>query len=152
MVRDLHQKLVQKSILLFFISILFATSFYGQNRNDKHLIKKLDELISENYKSIAPGCAVIVTKGGQIVYKKAFGIANLELNVPMRPDMIFRIGSVSKQYTAIVILQLVEQGKIALQDSIQKYVKDFPSKGYTITIENLLTHTSGITDYQAITD
>jgi len=65
----------------------------------------------------------------------------------MQPDMIFRIGSITKQFTAIGISQLVEQGKISLQDSIQKYIKDFPSKGNTITIENLLTHTSGIPDY-----
>ncbi len=64
--------------------------------------------------------------------------------------MVFRIGSITKQFTAVAILQLVEQGKISLQDSVQKYIKDFPSKGYTITIENLLTHTSGLVDYTSI--
>jgi CubicO group peptidase (beta-lactamase class C family) len=62
----------------------------------------------------------------------------------------FRIGSITKQYTAISILQLVEQGKISLQDSIQKFIPDFPHKGHTITIENLLTHTSGIVDYEVL--
>ena len=70
----------------------------------------------------------------------------------MKPDMIFRIGSITKQFTAIAILQLVGQGKISLQDSIQKYVPDFPHKKYTITIENLLTQTSGIKDYMAISN
>ena len=70
----------------------------------------------------------------------------------MQSDMIFRIGSITKQFTAIAILQLVEQGKISLQDSIQKYIHDYPTKGYTITIENLLTQTSGIKDYMAISN
>jgi len=74
----------------------------------------------------------------------------MELDVPMQPDMVFRIGSITKQFTAVAILQLVEQGKISLQDSIQKYIKDFPAKGYSITIENLLTHTSGLIDYTSI--
>ena len=63
---------------------------------------------------------------------------------------VFRIGSMTKQYTAIAILQLVEQGKFFLQDSIQKFIKSFPFKGHTITIENLLTHTSGIKDYEQL--
>ncbi len=71
-------------------------------------------------------------KKGQVIYEKGFGIADIELSVPMRPEMIFRIGSMTKQYTAIAILQLVEQGKISLQDSIQKFIKSFPYKGNTI--------------------
>jgi len=70
--------------------------------------------------------------------------------MPMKPEMIFRIGSMTKQYTAVAILQLVEQGKISLQDSIQKFIKEFPGKGHSITIENMLSHTSGITDYEVL--
>lgn len=110
----------------------------------------LDTLISNRLPDVAPGCVVLVASKGQIVYEKAFGLANLELHVPMQPDMVFRIGSVTKQYTAIAILQLVEQGRISLQDSIQKYIPDYPSKGHTITIEHLLTQTSGITDYEVL--
>jgi CubicO group peptidase (beta-lactamase class C family) len=125
---------------------------HGQSKQDKQLAKQLDQLISEKYKTIAPGCVVLVAKKGHVIYQKAFGSANVELDVPMQPEMIFRLGSITKQYTSVAILQLVEQGKISLQDSLQKYVKDYPSKGHTITIENLLTHTSGIKDYQAIED
>lgn len=64
--------------------------------------------------------------------------------------MVFNIGSVTKQFTAVAILQLVEQSKISLNDSVQKFIPDFPSKGYTITIENLRTHTSGIKDFMQI--
>ncbi len=138
-------------------SIFFISSFllplictYGQTRQDKQLEKKLDELLSTQFKTSGPGCEILVAKKGSIVYKKAFGNANIELNVPMKPDMVFKLGSITKQFTAVAILQLVEQNKISLQDSLQKYIKDFPPKGHIITIENLLTHTSGITDYMQL--
>ena len=141
---------MQKSILLFF-SFTFVLLFaQGQSLQDKILEKSLDSLISSQIKVTEPGCALLIAKDGQIVYDKAFGSANLELNVPLQSDMVFRIGSITKNFTAVAILQLAEQGKISLKDSIQQYIKDFPSKGYTITIENLLTHTSGIIDYTSI--
>jgi CubicO group peptidase (beta-lactamase class C family) len=136
-----------KSLTVILISIFFLTSSFGQNRQDIKLSKNLDELIPKRLIEIAPGCVIMIVKNDKVVYKKAFGVANTELNIPMQPNMLFRTGSMGKQYTAISVMQLVEQGKISLQDSIQKYIKDFPSKGYTITIENLLTNTSGIKDY-----
>jgi CubicO group peptidase (beta-lactamase class C family) len=136
-----------KPFSLFLLFVLLFTSSFGQSRQDKKISKSLDELISKRFTEISPGCVVMVVKDDKIIYRKAFGLANTELNIPMQPGMLFRIGSMTKQYTAIAVLQLAEQGKIDLQDSIQKYIKDFPSKGYTITIENLLTNTSGIKDY-----
>jgi CubicO group peptidase (beta-lactamase class C family) len=141
---------MNKIISIFFFSFLTLSIVKGQSKEDKQLIKNLDGLISEKLNSVSPGCAVLVAKKGQVIYEKGFGTANIELNVPMRQEMIFRIGSMTKQYTAIAILQLVEQGKISLQDSIQKFIKSFPFKGHTITIENLLTHTSGIKDYEQL--
>lgn len=136
-----------KILSVFFILVLVITSSFGQRKQDKKLSKSLDELIPKRLIEIAPGCVVMIVKNDKVLYKKAFGIANTELNIPMQPNMLFRTGSMGKQYTAIAVLQLVEQGKISLQDSIQKYIKDFPSKDYIITIENLLTNTSGIKDY-----
>lgn len=137
--------------ILGFLFLLCAISF-GQTKQDKKIKTALDELIPKRFPAIAPGCVVLVAKAGKVIYKKAFGTANLESNIPMEPNMIFRIGSITKQFTAISILQLVEQGKIHLQDSIQKYIVDYPYKGYKITIENLLTQTSGIKDYMAISN
>ena len=114
------------------------------------LSQQLDPLLSAAIPSADPGVVVLVAQKGKVVYEAAFGSANLELEVPLKPNMVFQIGSVTKQFTAVGILQLMEQGKISLQDSVQEYVKDFPAKGATITIENLLTHTSGLTDYTAI--
>lgn len=138
-------------LLLATIFLLSSTmNVTAQSRQEKQLIKNIDQLITNQYASIAPGCIVLIAKKGQIIYNKPFGTANLELNVPLQPAMIFRIGSITKQYTAIAILQLVEQGKVSLQDNIQKFVKNFPDKGHIITIENLLSHTSGIADYESL--
>ena len=116
---------MQKAIVISIFLILNFTASFAQNKQDKKLTESLDKLISERLANVAPGCAVLVAKKGQVMYEKGFGIVNIELAVPMQPDMIFRIGSMTKQYTAIAILQLIEQGKISLQDSIQKFIKNF---------------------------
>jgi CubicO group peptidase (beta-lactamase class C family) len=116
------------------------------SKTDKQLSFKLDTMLSKLFKPNEPGCAILIARKGQVIYKKAFGIADLELNIPNNPDMIFEIGSISKQFTAVAIMQLVEQGKISLQDPINKFIEDYPMNGYQITIEHLLTHTSGLKD------
>jgi CubicO group peptidase (beta-lactamase class C family) len=138
---------MNKLLIGFLIFCTTQSGSYGQTKQDKQLTKVLDDMLSGQFKSTDPGCAVLIAKKGQIIYQKSFGSADLEFNVSIKPDMIFRIGSMTKQFTAIAILQLVEQNKISLKDSLQKFIKDFPSKGHTITIENLLTHTSGIVEY-----
>jgi CubicO group peptidase (beta-lactamase class C family) len=136
-----------RPFLLLSIAFVSVITSYGQN---KTIEKKLDELLAKQFRPTEPGCAILVAKQGNIIYNKAFGSANLELGVPMRPHMVFKIASITKQFTAVAILQLVEKGLLNLKDSLQKYIPDYPSKGYTITIENLLTHTSGIRDYMQI--
>jgi CubicO group peptidase (beta-lactamase class C family) len=74
-------------------------------------------------------------------------MAQMELGVPIRPEMIFRIGSITKQFTAAAILKLVEQGKLSLDDDVTKYLPEYPTHGHPITIERLLSHTSGIANY-----
>ena len=133
------------------VTLLYGTSF-GQGKQDKKLMFALNEVIAKRIPNVAPGGVVLVAKKGKVVYKEAFGTADLESNIPMGPDMVFRIGSITKQFTAISILQLVELGKIHLQDSIQNYIPDYPYRDFRITIENLLTHTSGIKDYMSISN
>jgi CubicO group peptidase (beta-lactamase class C family) len=79
-------------------------------------------------------------------------MADLELGVPLEPDMVFRIGSMTKQFTAVAVLMLVEEGKLALSDPITRFLPDYPTGGRTITVEHLLTHTSGIKSYTAMDD
>ena len=88
-----------------------------------------------------------MVKDGRTLFRKAYGMANLELGVPLQPDMVFRLGSITKQFTAAAILMLAEEGKLSLQDPIEKHLPGYPTQGHAITIEHLLTHTSGIQSY-----
>lgn len=106
----------------------------------------LDRIIAAESRSTDPGGEILVARRGQIVYRKTFGMANMELAVPMRENMVFHIGSLSKQMTAVAILQLMEQGKLSLQDDIRKYLPEFQVLADTVTIEHLLTHTSGLAE------
>jgi CubicO group peptidase (beta-lactamase class C family) len=142
--------MLYKLIFCLALSLICLKDLYGQNSDSKQLARDLDSLISNRQPAISPGCVVLVAEKGRIIYEKAFGLANLELQVAMQPGMVFRIGSITKQYTAIAILQLIEQGKISLTDLIQKYIPDYPLKDHPVTIENLLTHTSGIADYEVV--
>ncbi len=130
-------------------SFLFLITLCSAQKSiDKvKLAAEFDKILSTQFKSDGPGCAALVAYKGEIIYKKAFGLANIENTVPMNADMIFRIGSITKQFTAIAILRLLEQGKLDLQDELTKYIPDYPVNGKKITIEHLLTHTSGIKSY-----
>jgi CubicO group peptidase (beta-lactamase class C family) len=107
----------------------------------------IDALLKASFPADRPGAAVIVTKGGETLFRKAYGMADLELGVPLQPDMVFRLGSITKQFTAAAILMLAEEGKLSPQDPIEKHLPGYPTQGHTITIEHLLTHTSGIQSY-----
>ena len=134
------------------VTVIFIHTSIAQTIADKQLAAKMDQLLSEQFKTGETGAAALVSRKGQIIYKKAFGTANLELNIPMQPNHVFRIGSISKQFTAVAILQLMEQGKLGLQDDITKFIPDYPTHGHKITIEHLLTHTSGIQSYTGMKD
>jgi CubicO group peptidase (beta-lactamase class C family) len=106
-----------------------------------------DALLARHYPQDAPGAVAIVVKDGRTVFRRAYGLADLEFGILLEADMVFRIGSVTKQFTAAAILQLADQGKLALEDDVSKYVEGFRSGAHRVTIEHLLTHTSGIQSY-----
>ena len=114
---------------------------------DKDLIHQMDELLSLTYLPGRPGASVIVAQDGQALLRKGYGLANMELNLPVEPYMVFRLGSITKQFTAAGVLMLLEQGRLSLQDEITRYLPDYPTQGRKITIHHLLTHTSGIKSY-----
>jgi CubicO group peptidase (beta-lactamase class C family) len=130
--------------LLFALALSAAAQATGAN---KDLGAAINALLAETFKPNEPGAAVIVVKDGQAVFRKGYGMANLELGVPIEPDMIFRIGSVTKQFTAVAVLMLAEQGKLSLSDEITRFLPDYPTQGHKITVEHLLTHTSGVKSY-----
>lgn len=109
------------------------------------LEERLDAIVKDVYSNESePGAAVIVVIDGKPVLRKGYGIADMESGAQVTPEKIFRIASVTKQFTAVAILQLVQQERVQLDDPITKYVSDLDTRGKTITIEHLLTHTSGI--------
>ncbi|HEY1200263.1 MAG TPA: serine hydrolase domain-containing protein [Niastella sp.] len=111
------------------------------------LAAKADSLILTVFKDKdGPGGVFMIAKNGKAIYQKAFGKANLELNVDLSPENVFQLGSMTKQFTAVAVLMLEEQGKLNVKDPISKYIPDYPS-GDKITIHHLLTHTSGIKDF-----
>jgi CubicO group peptidase (beta-lactamase class C family) len=135
------------SLFFCFGLLLSSVAGFNQSKESKNFAKSIDQFLSKQFPAHRPGCAILVSKKGQVIYRNAFGLADLELNVTMKPEMVFRLGSITKQFTAVAILQCVEQGKISLQDDIQKFIPDFPPQKKQITIENLLSHTSGLVEY-----
>lgn len=111
------------------------------------LLPQIDGLLAPVFKAGEPGAALLVMKDGKPLVRKAYGLADLELGVEMRPDHVFRIGSMTKQFTAVAILMLMEKGQLALADPLTKFLPDYPVQGRTVTVEHLLTHTSGIQSY-----
>ncbi len=141
------------SIYLAAVFLCIALSFQivaQTPASSSALTSSINQELEKVFKPNEPGAAVIAVKDGQVVFRKGYGMANLELGVAIEPDMIFRIGSITKQFTAVSILMLMEQGKLSLSDEITKFLPDYPTQGYKITIEHLLTHTSGIKSYTGL--
>lgn len=133
------------------LAVLFALSFAAPavavSAKDAALVARLDALFAKAYPADEPGAAVIVQRDGETILRKGYGMANLELEIPVEPDMVFRLGSITKQFTAVAVMMMVEEGKLRLDAPITEYLPDFPLKGKRITVENLLHHTSGIKGY-----
>jgi CubicO group peptidase (beta-lactamase class C family) len=114
-------------------------------RSTESLAAEIERMLVEAYPDAeGPGAALLVVRQGEVLYRGARGMANLELGVPLSADHVFRLGSITKQFTAAAILLLEERGKLTVDDPITEYLPDFPTHGHEITIAHLLTHTSGI--------
>lgn len=111
----------------------------------------VDAIFQRVIKGDSPGAAVLVAKDGEILYQKGFGFASLEHHVPIKPETKFRIGSITKQFTASAILKLQEDGLLSVNDPLSKFIPDFP-RGGEVTIHHLLTHISGIHSYTSKPD
>lgn len=107
---------------------------------------EVDDLFEKYNDTEIPGIAVSVNKDGQSIYQKGFGMANLEYGIPITTKTKFHVASLSKQFTAFMILKLEEDGLLSVTDDVRKYVPELPEYGNTITIDHLLTHSSGIRD------
>ena len=137
------------TLSLFAISFVFSATVRAQDATnvDALLAKTIEATLSPHFKADEPGATVIVTRNGKPIFRGAFGLANMEKKTPLKPDDVLRIGSLTKQFTAVAILILADQGKLKVSDPITKYLTDYPKTGDAVTIEHLLTHTSGIPSY-----
>src|SRR5690242_11726102 len=131
------------SYLLALLCLLPLTCFAQDG-----VATKIDDYIQAEMKAQQiPGVSVAVMKNGEIVLAKGYGLANIEHQVPVKPETIFQSGSMGKQFTATAVMMLVEEGKLSLDDKITKFFPDAPEAWRNITIRHLLTHTSGMGDY-----
>ena len=106
--------------------------------------------LEETYVPDRPGASVIVMKDGETIHEAGYGLANVEWGIPITPDTVFRVGSITKQFTGAAIMLLEQRGLLSVDDPITKYLPDYPTHGHLITIEHLLNHTSGIKSYTGI--
>jgi CubicO group peptidase (beta-lactamase class C family) len=108
---------------------------------------ELDKIIAaELQETNTPGASIAIVRGDQVIYAKGFGVSNVETNAPVTPDMLFRLGSTTKMFTAVALIQLAEQGKLKLDEPIGKYAKGLSPKIATLTANQLLSHMSGLKD------
>jgi D-alanyl-D-alanine carboxypeptidase len=135
-----------------FYALIAATGLLVANADaaTRSAINAAKAILEETYAADEPGAAIIVMEKGEIILQQGYGSANLEWQLPISSDTVFRIGSITKQFTAAGIILLNERGELSISDSISEYLPDYPTHGHNITIEHLLTHTSGIMSYTNI--
>jgi CubicO group peptidase (beta-lactamase class C family) len=133
----LHARAILQTATCLFLSFAVSPVFSQ--------IDKVDEFVkTEMLKRKIPGLSIAIVKNDEIVKAKGYGLANVEWNAPATPETVYQSGSVGKQFTATLVMMLVEEGKMGLEDPIIKYIPDAPDIWKGITIRHLLTHTSGI--------
>ena len=146
-------KLVSRTYRHFYAFALLAILTFQISALAQDKAARIDQMISLYHKYGQFNGSALVVDNGKVIYKKGSGLANMEWNIPNAPDTKFRLGSVTKQFTATLVLQLVEQGKIKLDGKLIDYLPDYrPDTGTRVTIHNLLSHTSGIPNYTALPD
>jgi D-alanyl-D-alanine carboxypeptidase len=133
-------------LVTLLIPVLVSCAHSTQPRQTHGVIdQQVDSLVqSDMLRGKVPGAAIAVLQNGQVLYMKAYGAANLELNVPVRTDSVFEIASLTKQFTAAAVLLLAHEGKLRLDDPLTDFVEGTPKNWTGITVRQLLSHTSGL--------
>lgn len=136
---------------LVIVALLSAASIEAQREQRNDLTASIDAIAQQALKEgpIA-GLSIAVARGPRLILAKGYGYADLENDVPATAETVYRIGSITKQFTAVLIMQLVEAGKLSLDDPLTRFLPDYPTHGHRITIHHLLNHTSGIKSYTGL--
>lgn len=129
-----------------FLSCTLTGSVFAQ-RLSANTEAMMDSVFAKYNNKTGPGCTVAVIRDGKVIFKKAYGLANLEYNMPLTSASVFDVASLSKQFTGYAIATLIQQGKLSEDDDIRKYLPKVPDFGDVITIRRLLHHTSGLRDW-----
>jgi CubicO group peptidase (beta-lactamase class C family) len=133
---------IRASVVLLLTSALAV----AQDAPARDVHQQVDRIFAKWDSTVSPGCALSVIKDGQIVYKRGYGMADLDHDIPITPETVFHVASISKQFTAAAIILLAQEGKISLDDDVHKYIPELPDFGARITIRHLIHHTSGLRD------
>ncbi|MGH9741938.1 MAG: serine hydrolase domain-containing protein [Candidatus Acidiferrum sp.] len=136
----------RRSVLVLILACPLLAAGCSTHRNEEEQERKVDQVFAAFDKTDSPGCALGVVRDGNFIYKRGYGEGSLELGVPLTPESVFYMGSVSKQFTAASAVLAAEQGYLSLDDDVRKYIPELPSYGKTITLREMLHHTSGLRD------
>ena len=139
--------LVAAAFLVPLLDVSDRPSAPGRAAGPEQLTSKVEEYMAARVKRDHFSGTVLIARDGQVLFSQGYGMANLEHDVPNTPQTKFRLGSITKQFTAMAILILQERGKLNVHDKVKKYFPDAPKAWDEITIHHLLTHTSGIPNY-----
>jgi CubicO group peptidase (beta-lactamase class C family) len=136
-------------IKLFSAACLLSLCSYTIAQTNKIAGRKIDSIFA-SYNSQTPGVAIAIVKNGKVIFKKGYGMADLSNNIPITPQTVFNIASVSKQFTAFAIYILENEGQLSFEDNVRKYIPELPDYEAPIKIKHLLAHTSGLRDHGAL--
>lgn len=144
----------KRNFLFVFTAIAFLSSAaFAQVPTKEKVVagaERAFEKVAKAYVAPAPGCAAAVSLNGETVFEKAFGLADMEHNVPNTTQTIFESGSVAKQFTAAALVLLQQDGKLSIDDPVRKYIPELPDYGSPLTIRHLLNHTAGLRDWGTV--
>jgi CubicO group peptidase (beta-lactamase class C family) len=146
--------MTRKNFLLVFALVAFLPAVIWAQVPDKAKVvagaDRAFEKVTKAFVAPGPGCAAAVSLNGDVVFEKAFGLADMEHNVPNTTQTIFESGSVAKQFTAAALVLLQQDGKLSIDDPVRKYISELPDYGSPLTIRHLLNHTSGLRDWGSV--
>jgi CubicO group peptidase (beta-lactamase class C family) len=148
-----HRSLVARYGLLLFVVLLILRAGALAAAADDTSNEAIDRIVAEgiDQKKVA-SYAVAVVKDGKLVLARGYGWADLENDVPATAETVYRLGSITKQFTALAIMQMAEQGKLSVDDEMTKFLPEYPTAGHKVTVHHLLNHTSGIKSYTSQKD
>ena len=140
---------MRPTLLFLALAAVLPGSLLAADASREMVANYAEELLHDTYPTSGPGAAVLIVRGDEVLYRGAVGLDDVESKDALTPDDTFRIGSITKQFSAAAVLKLIEDGKVALDDPLSKYVKDYPN-GDKVTVLQLLNHTSGIKSYTSL--